>query len=472
MKNFALILMASALLWGGDLAAADFSYQPAGELVSGSGSGRADDKVYVPDMRFPIEEAPAFLNSQVWGVGGSQGPSGGQCDTRNYSYPWYDNFCESRRWDMPLCPSGTGHQGQDMRASTCDKNVHWAVAAEAGRITSIGTYSVYLVADGGTQHRYLHMEPSSIRVSVGSRVTKGERLGRISNAFGGTPTTIHLHYDLNQFVGSLGKSVYVPTYFSLIRSYETLIGQEAEPCSVIPADGAVVDDSGPCFTAFGNPRYWRDVDGNGTEGQYRWTNAWVNDTPSNWARWNLYFAEAGDYKVEINVVPPHNASKKVRYTIKHGDEETTVEIDQSAHDSWVTLGEFSFVEGGAQSVSVYDNTGESGDDLHITADAVRISPKGSDPIVDGGGTRGGGNNGGSGGGGETTNNDGGTGIGGTGGTGGENPGTSEPVDDSEPGSSSATSSSCSAAGSAGDAGATLPLFLLAAMLGLRRRRRA
>ena len=107
----------------------DFSYNPPGSLVPGSGEGRVDEKVYAPAMRFPIEEGPAFANSQVWGIGGSEGPGGSQCSEGNFSYPWSDNYCETRSWDMPLCPSGIGHQGQDIRAATCDKNVHWASSA-------------------------------------------------------------------------------------------------------------------------------------------------------------------------------------------------------------------------------------------------------------------------------------------------------------------------------------------------------
>lgn len=462
---FALTL---SMLVAATAGAEDFAYQPAGELVPGSGTGRSDDKVYVPGMRFPIEVAPAFLNSQVWGVGGSQGPSGGQCDTRNYSYPWYDNFCESRRWDMPLCPSGNGHQGQDMRASTCDKNIHWAVAAEDGRITSIGSYSVYLVAESGTQHRYLHMEPSSLRVSVGDTVSKGEKLGRVSNAFGGTPTTIHLHYDINQFVGSLGQSVYVPTYFSLIRSYEDLIGQPAEPCAVLPAGGGIVDDYGPCFTAFGNPTFWREEDGDGIDGKFHWTNAWDNDTPGNWARWDIHVAESGEYKLEANVVPPYNRSKLTRYTIRHGEDETTLEIDQSQQDGWFELGTFNLASDTAHSVAVYDNTGETADDLHITADAIRVTPIDDTPVDD--------NNdpGEPDAGGSTLDGDGGGGVGGgTGGGGGENDGndgTGEMPGGSDGGSNSASSSSCST-GSGGGSSSLVLLLALVALGRLRRRRR-
>jgi len=368
----AMILAVSAPAW-----AQEFTYNPAGQLVSGSGTGRVDEMVYVPDMRYPIEEAPSYANSQVWGRGGSQGPGGGQCDAENYSYPWWDNYCESRSWPMPLCPAGTGHQGQDIRPSTCDDDVHWTVATVDGQITNIGSYSVYLVADDGTQHRYLHSEPSSIQVAEGQRVTRGTRISRISNAFfdsngNRVGTTIHLHFDLNQNIAGMG-AVYVPTYMSLVRSYEALLGVEAMPCAIIPPEGGIVDDFGPCATFYGPAEFWRVVDGMGHDGRMHWTNAWVNDTPSNFARWKLELAEAGPYNVEVNVVPPYNVSRKARYLVRADGADTTIEVDQSAVDGWHSLGEFDFGAGGDQRVEIYDNTGESGDDLHITADAVRLT---------------------------------------------------------------------------------------------------
>lgn len=201
--------------------AEDFTYDPPGVLVPSSGEGRVDDFVYAPGMRFPMEEGPAFANSQVYGVGGSEGPAGSQCDAPNFSYPWHDNYCEIRQWDMPLCPAGTGHQGQDIRAATCDADVHWAVAAADGAITSIGNYSVYLTAPDGTRYDYLHM--SNVQVNVGDDVTRGQRLGLVSNQFNGTPTTVHLHFNLQQYVEGVG-TVYVPPYMSLVTSYQALVG--------------------------------------------------------------------------------------------------------------------------------------------------------------------------------------------------------------------------------------------------------
>ena len=96
---------------------------------------------------------PAYANSQVYGNGGYLGPDGSQCDEVNYSYPWWDNFCETRRWNMPCCLGGKGHQGQDIRPTTCENGKHWTAAAEKGTITSIGTYTVYLRGESGIRHR-------------------------------------------------------------------------------------------------------------------------------------------------------------------------------------------------------------------------------------------------------------------------------------------------------------------------------
>lgn len=193
-----------------------FTYRPAGELAPKSGSGRPDNTVYLPEMRFPLEADPAFANSQVYAPGGSI--AGSQCAAVNYAYPWRDNFCESRGYSMPLCPTGKGHQGQDIRPSTCAKDVHWAVAAIDGTISKIGSYSVYLMGDRNTRVDYLHM--SAVQVKVGQRVSRGTRLGKVSNAFNGTPTTIHLHLSL--FQNTSDGWIYVPPYTSLVAAYRAL----------------------------------------------------------------------------------------------------------------------------------------------------------------------------------------------------------------------------------------------------------
>ncbi len=362
-----------------DSAFAQFAYKPAGELKAGSGKGRKDSKVYVPGMRFPLESSPAYANSQVWGKGGMNGGGGGQCDAPNYSYPWYDNFCETRSWGVPLCPSGKGHQGQDIRPATCTKNKHYVVAAEAGTVTSIATYSVN-IQSGGTLHRYMHMNHGNLLVKKGSVVKRGQRLGLVSNNMGSTPTTIHLHYDLRQTVSGVG-SVHVPTYMSLIRSYEALLGTPAVPCAKVPAAGGVVDNEQSCFELKGNVTTWRNVTTAGNGGSLRWTYVYDGAKPDGIARWNLDMTGAGTYKVEAHIVAEHGKTKKARYTVRHKGAQKEVILDQSAAAGWRSLGEFDFAAGNDQWVELYDNSGEPlSAKLPLMADAIRLSVP--DPVVE------------------------------------------------------------------------------------------
>jgi MYXO-CTERM domain-containing protein len=201
-------------------ASATFSFDPPGQLVAGSGKGRVDMNIYAPGIRFPIESGPAFANSQVWGHGGNNGP-GGQCDKENFSYPWHDNYCETRDWTMPLCPGGVGHQGQDVRAASCKAGVHPTVAVADGTITSIGSYSVYLTTADGTRFDYLHMQ--DVVVKEGQKVKRGDPMGKVSNQFAGSATTVHLHFNIRQNVAGVG-TVFVPPYLSLMTAYHTLLG--------------------------------------------------------------------------------------------------------------------------------------------------------------------------------------------------------------------------------------------------------
>jgi murein DD-endopeptidase MepM/ murein hydrolase activator NlpD len=102
---------------------------------------------------------------------------------------------------------------------TCAKDVYWVVAAFEATVTTVGSYSVYLTAADGTRFDYLHM--SGVIVNVGQRVKESEHLGMVSNMFNGTPTTVHLHFNIRQNVDGLG-FVFVPPYTSLIGAYNRL----------------------------------------------------------------------------------------------------------------------------------------------------------------------------------------------------------------------------------------------------------
>jgi murein DD-endopeptidase MepM/ murein hydrolase activator NlpD len=64
-------------------------------------------------------------------------------------------------------------------------------------------------------------------VERGDYVNKGDRIGLVSNDFGGSPTTIHLHFDVKMNI--LGEGFrYVSPYTSLVHAYESLIGANGQ----------------------------------------------------------------------------------------------------------------------------------------------------------------------------------------------------------------------------------------------------
>ena len=207
-----------------------FSYVVPGALEPSTGQGVGDRTVYAPNMVFPIGgEFQAFLNSQVHRPGG-QIP-GDQCSELNYSYPWRDNFCENRSANRKTlnCPTPRVHQGQDIRAGSvamcnslrrtpaADRVQIPVVATADGLISYIGSYSVHLRTDREI-FRYLHLNMAKLEVAEGDAVTAGQTIGYFSNDFGGTPTTLHMHFELQQNIDGVGWT-WVSPYMSLVEAY-------------------------------------------------------------------------------------------------------------------------------------------------------------------------------------------------------------------------------------------------------------
>lgn len=213
-----------------------FTYFPPGDLIPDSGVGLRDYTIYAPDMVFPIENAPAFLNGNVYQTGGYFGPKGTECDVSNYSYPWRDNFCEKRGWSNPICPTGKGHAGTDIRAGRCvngkavtddGKSVR-VVATEDGTIARVGGWSVKLVSESGREWTYLHLRMKDLAVKEGDKVKAGALIGFLSNDFGGAETALHLHLELKtqvKFADGVTGFLKVPLYMSLVRAYERKVGK-------------------------------------------------------------------------------------------------------------------------------------------------------------------------------------------------------------------------------------------------------
>jgi hypothetical protein len=223
-------------------APAPFSARPVGELQPGSGQGHVDTSVYRANIRFPLQSAPAYANSQVWRYGGEEhrlraganldfngaalGPveaahaARPQCDSRNYKYPWQDNFCETRGVDNKFCANDLGHQGQDIRGAECKNSVNVVVAAEAGTVTHKEPHYIKIeTADQKYFYVYLHMKP--VLVNLGDTVQRGQPLGRISDVTrDGSPTLWHLHFQIQPNVAGRPN---VNPYSTLKEAYGRLL---------------------------------------------------------------------------------------------------------------------------------------------------------------------------------------------------------------------------------------------------------
>jgi hypothetical protein len=252
----------------------DFTYFAPGDLISGTGvhgqSGRADSTVYAK-IRFPLAQPPAYAVSQSFmnwgncdltgrvGLGGRGDNETYHCkvndkplvndESKNFAYPWRDNFCEHRTYEVGQCPAGVGHQGQDIRPATCLERDPAAgrcvpyqedvVAVSDGVLMrSPGDLALYLLINKPGEHirvRYLHMNPKMLDTAgmiSGRKVVEGEVLGAVGE-YGSSEsgTSYHLHFDAQ--LPTRAGWVFFNPYMTLVASYERLIG----------ARGQVVNDT-------------------------------------------------------------------------------------------------------------------------------------------------------------------------------------------------------------------------------------
>ncbi|MEM9691739.1 MAG: hypothetical protein AAGA56_04290 [Myxococcota bacterium] len=200
----------------------------------------------------------------------------------------------------------------------------------------------------------------------GAARTPGEK-GR---AYGGaSPHVDHLHIEL-----SVEKAELTTNWFETVVTPPILDG-----CLPLPSAGGLIDDGDPCFIAVGPEAFWRVTDEGGHDGAgVHWTNAWQNEEPSNWARYNLSLSARGQYEVEVFIDPEWGVHRTARYAVAHAEGEALVVVDQGTESGWVSLGAFSFAAGpGRQYVSVFDNEDyDVGDDQRIAVDAIRLTHTG------------------------------------------------------------------------------------------------
>ncbi len=229
-----------------------FSYYGPGRIYPGSGfrgtAGRVDYTAYAP-IRFPLAEAPAYANSQLYRERDrSRSKSPAREPPPEYSYPWHDNFCERRGYTVGQCPAGIGHQGQDIRPAPCPaplgndrcEPAHNVVAVRDGAILrSPKQEAVYIVINNAHEHmrfRYLHMEPRKLdedNVLSGRDVREGEMIGQVSNySQKENGTSYHLHFDVQ--VPTRVGWVFVSPYMTLVVAYEQLTGGRGTELSDSP----------------------------------------------------------------------------------------------------------------------------------------------------------------------------------------------------------------------------------------------
>ena len=235
-----------------------FGYYGPGQIVSGSGfkgqGGRVDYTVY-SQIRFPLEDAPAFASSQVY-QRRDRSHVADAGDAAPPATPWRDNFCEKRGFPVGQCPAGIGHQGQDIRPGPCkpppgaERCTHHGniVAVRDGVILrSPKQEAAFLFVNSANEHirfRYLHMSPRKMdedNLLNGRRVHEGEIIGEVSNfSMKEAGTSYHLHFDV-QVPTKVGW-VFVNPYMTLVAAYERLIGERgtefADPSAVVSADPA------------------------------------------------------------------------------------------------------------------------------------------------------------------------------------------------------------------------------------------
>lgn len=229
----------------------DFSYYPGGDIITRSslrrGGGRADFAAY-SQIRFPLEKGPAAIRSQSFGRKNSEIGRG--------VYPWRDNFCEARSFQVGQCAAGFGHQGQDIRpapclpnsnsASSCHPRKQAVVAVRDGIvIRALKQQAATLQINTSNEHirfRYMHMNPSALDadgILNGRRVAEGEKIGVVSNYLDfPNGTSYHLHFDIQVFTRD--GWIWVNPYTTLIASYERLIRGRGREIGTDPPIAAAV----------------------------------------------------------------------------------------------------------------------------------------------------------------------------------------------------------------------------------------
>ena len=110
------------------------------------------------------------------------------------------------RWGATRTTGSTPHarSGVDLgRYGDTVRAIDTGKVAFAGQSSGLGGLMVYINHAGGWQSRYMHLMPSSLKVSTGSSVLRGANLGKIGCSGinnrctpGGDVAGSHLHFEM------------------------------------------------------------------------------------------------------------------------------------------------------------------------------------------------------------------------------------------------------------------------------------
>ena len=173
------------------------------------------------------------------------------------------------------------------------------------------------------------------------------------------------HSSTGTVPGVLGEPTDMNVFDGTLDELRAFADEAPAPCGVIDPAGGDIDDTHPCFSAGGPESTLRHVD------DLIWTRATSSSYIGNFAVWQLVFAEAGHYRVEVHTSASYADSHRAKYKVRAAGELHSIVVDQAV-DGWQSLGELAFNAGDDQFVELDDNTGETNGE-RLVFDRVRVT---------------------------------------------------------------------------------------------------
>lgn len=182
-------------------------------------------------------------------------------------------------------------------------------------------------------------------------------------------------------------SVYESRYAHYDDAHRQILGETGDAfwydgvvvpvCEPIGPGGGVIEETGRCFTAGGDPRWW-NRESSGHAGGLIWTNTTDEPLEDNHCIWRMTFTAAGRYELEVYTAAAFSQSARAAYQVSAAGGTTPVVLDQGATDGFASLGEHRFEAGIEYTVHLSDNTGEPyATATKISCDALRVTAIGT-----------------------------------------------------------------------------------------------